>query len=308
MSRFPALLPLLSVDEAQSCTRIHSLAGLLSPNEPLMRTPPFRSPHQTASLEGICGGGIHCRPGEISLAHNGVLFLDEAAEFRTSVLQMLRVPIESGSVTLSRAGRTTIYPAQFQLLMAANPCPCGNFGSENKLCLCSMKSVEQYWRKFSGPLLDRVDIRVNVSECDEKQFIFKSDSQHPCERCCEQENCSECEKIFEENFAGEGEMTTMELRKGVANAVSIQRKRQGKKNARLTPEEILTFCALEKAEQDVLDCAVRTEDFSQRAISSILKVARTIADMEKSGTIQANHLTEAISFRKNGGIVGFLGE
>lgn len=308
MSRFPALLPLLTVEEAQSSTRIHSLAGLLSPNEPLMRTPPFRIPHQTASLEGICGGGTHCRPGEISLAHNGVLFLDEAAEFRSSVLQMLRVPIESGSVTLSRAGRTTIYPAMFQLLMAANPCPCGNFGSENKLCLCSMKSVEQYWRKFSGPLLDRVDIRVNVSESKEEHFVYKSDPCHPCESCCEQENCSTCEKICEENFADEGKMTTMELRKGVANAVYVQRNRQGKKNARLSPEEILTFCVLEKSEQAILDCAIRNEDFSQRAISSILKVARTIADMEKSKKILANHLLEAIAFRKNEGPIGLLCE
>ena len=124
MQRFSSLLPLLTLEEAQSTTRIYSIAGLLSPAEPLVRTPPFRSPHQSSTLEGICGGGTNCRPGEISLAHNGVLFLDEAAEFRTSVLQMLRVPLESGAITLSRAGRSTIFPAKFQLLMATNPCPC----------------------------------------------------------------------------------------------------------------------------------------------------------------------------------------
>lgn len=137
LQRFPSILPLLTLEEAQSVTRIHSLAGLLPPSIPLVRRRDFRMPHQTATIEGMCGGGVNCRPGEISLAHNGVLFLDEAAEFRTSVLQMLRVPLESGCITLSRAGRSTVYPASFQLLMATNPCPCGNFGVPGKICLCS---------------------------------------------------------------------------------------------------------------------------------------------------------------------------
>ena len=141
----PLLTPKLTVDESQSVTRIWSLAGLMKPTEPLVRKTPFRIPHQTASIEGICGGGPNCRPGEISLAHNGVLFLDEAAEFRSSVLQMLRVPLESHTITLSRAGRSTTYPANFQLIMATNPCPCGNYGSKEKICLCSAKSVEMYW-------------------------------------------------------------------------------------------------------------------------------------------------------------------
>ncbi|MCR5725671.1 MAG: YifB family Mg chelatase-like AAA ATPase, partial [Treponema sp.] len=166
LQRFGQLLPLLTPEEAYSVTRIHSLAGLLQPNQPLMRVPPFRQPHQTASIEGICGGGTGCRPGEISLAHNGVLFLDEAAEFRSAVLQMLRVPLETGSITLSRAGRSTVYPARFQLLMATNPCPCGNYGVSGKICLCSARAVEQYWRKFSGPLLDRIEIRIPVSSPD----------------------------------------------------------------------------------------------------------------------------------------------
>ena len=152
----PLLTPKLTVDEAQSVTRVWSLAGLMKPTEPLVRKTPFRIPHQTASIEGICGGGPNCRPGKISLAHNGVLFLDEAAEFRSSVLQMLRVPLESHTITLSRAGRSTTYPANFQLIMATNPCPCGNYGSKERICLCSAKSVEMYWRKFSAPLIDRV--------------------------------------------------------------------------------------------------------------------------------------------------------
>jgi magnesium chelatase family protein len=169
------LVPTLSLNEAQSVTRIWSLAGLIKPSEPLIRIRPFRMPHQTASIEGICGGGPNCRPGEISLAHNGVLFLDEAAEFRSSVLQMLRVPLENKCITLSRAGRSTTYPANFQLLLALNPCPCGNYGSSEKICLCSAKSVDLYWKKLGGPLLDRVPIRLHIdpSEGERKTYSLE---------------------------------------------------------------------------------------------------------------------------------------
>ncbi|MBR4629318.1 MAG: YifB family Mg chelatase-like AAA ATPase [Treponema sp.] len=277
LQRFPNLLPLLTVEEAQSVTRIHSLAGLLSPNQPLMRVAPFRMPHQTASIEGICGGGTSCRPGEISLSHNGVLFLDEAAEFRSSVLQMLRVPLESGCITLSRAGRSTTYPARFQLLMATNPCPCGNYGSPTKICLCSAKSVEQYWRKFSAPLLDRIDIRVNVSSENSER---------------ENENSS----------------STAELRVQIASAVKIQRIR-GKKNAAFTPQDVLEFCEIDKESRGILDEAISKNDFSQRAISGILKLSRTIADMDGSEKICRVHLEEAVSFRSNVGVLElFSGE
>lgn len=155
------LTPSLTEEESKSVRRVYSLAGL--PIRDGNRTyPPFRMPHQTASIGGICGGGPNCRPGEITLAHNGVLFLDEAAEFRSSVLQMLRVPLENKSITLSRAGRTTTYPANFQLLLAMNPCPCGNYGSSQKICLCSAQSVDLYWKKLGGPLLDRVPIRLHI--------------------------------------------------------------------------------------------------------------------------------------------------
>lgn len=155
------LTPSLTEEESMSVKRIYSLAGYGNKDENKVY-PPFRIPHQTASIEGICGGGLNCRPGEITLAHNGVLFLDEAAEFRSSVLQMLRVPLENKSITLSRAGRCTTYPANFQLLLSLNPCPCGNYGSKDKICLCSAKSVELYWKKLSGPLLDRVPIRLHI--------------------------------------------------------------------------------------------------------------------------------------------------
>lgn len=269
IQKFPSILPLLTIEEAQSVTRIWSLAGLIKPSEPLVRYPPFRIPHQTASIEGICGGGVNCRPGEISLAHNGVLFLDEAGEFRSSVLQMLRVPLESGAITLSRAGRNTTYPAQFQLLMAVNPCPCGNFGSKTKICLCSAKSIEQYWKKFSSPLLDRVDLRVFVE--------------------------NETGKESEER---EGFQSTEEIRKGVARAVMIQRKRQGVKNAKLNPQEILDFCKINTECKKILDGASERYGFSPRAIASIIKVARTIADLDDSIKIKPEHIEEAVSYRK----------
>lgn len=168
------LTPSLTEEESKSVKRIYSLAGLPLKDE--NRTyPPFRIPHQTASIEGICGGGSNCRPGEITLAHNGVLFLDEAAEFRSSVLQILRVPLENKTITLSRAGRSTTYPANLQLLLALNPCPCGNYRSKDKICLCSAKSVDMYWQKICRPLLDRVPIRLHIdpSEGERKEYSLE---------------------------------------------------------------------------------------------------------------------------------------
>lgn len=174
MQHMMYLTPSLTEDESKSVKRIYSLAGYGSVGENKVY-PPFRMPHQTASIEGICGGGPNCRPGEITLAHNGVLFLDEAAEFRSSVLQMLRVPLENKTITLSRAGRSTTYPANFQLLLALNPCPCGNYGSSQKICLCSAKSVDLYWKKLGGPLLDRVPIRLHIdpAEGERKEYSLE---------------------------------------------------------------------------------------------------------------------------------------
>lgn len=272
IQKFPGLLPALTIEESQPVTRILSLAGLLPAKQPLVRVPPFRIPHQTATIEGICGGGTLCRPGEISLAHNGVLFLDEAAEFRTSVLQMLRVPLESGKITISRAGRSTVFPAEFQLLMATNPCPCGNFGSETKLCLCSARSIEMYWKKLSAPLLDRIDIRIPVKN------EIESGSENP------------------EN---QEQISTRELRIEIAKAVLTQRKRQGKKNAHLTPEEIAKFCGTEPETQAILTNSAEKFGFSPRATASCLKLARTIADMSGSEKIGASHIKEAVELRKS---------
>lgn len=274
LQKFPALMPLLTPEEAQPVTRIMSLSGMLSPSQPLVRIPPFRMPHQTASIEGMCGGGPNCRPGEISLAHNGVLFLDEAAEFKTSVLQMLRVPLETGKITLARAGRSTVFPADFQLLMAANPCPCGNFGSETKLCLCSSRAIEMYWKKFSAPLLDRIDIRISV----------KNENDMPQ---------SSSQETKTQSF------TTAQLRIGIANAVKRQRQRQSKKNGKLTPSEATFLCKIDDDSRTLLSHAQNRYGFSPRAVASILKVGRTIADMEDSEDILTTHIEEAVQFRKS---------
>lgn len=278
LQKFPALLPLLTKEEAQSVTRIFSLAGLLPQKESLVVNPPFRMPHQTASIEGMCGGGPHCRPGEISLAHNGVLFLDEAAEFRTSVLQMLRVPLENGKVTLARAGRSTIFPANFQLLLATNPCPCGNFGSKTKICLCSERGIELYWKKLSAPLLDRVDIRIYVENENERT----------------EKNADSKTTTSEESRNS----TTNELRLEIARAIKTQRKRQAKKNAKMNPMEVEQFCKLDKESQKFFDNAILRYGFSPRAITSCLKLSRTIADMEGHEEISAKHIKEAVELRK----------
>ena len=252
----PLFSPYITEEESQTVTRVHSLAGLLHPTDDLVHQKPFRMPHQTASIEGICGGGSNCRPGEISLAHNGILFLDEAAEFKTSVIQMLRVPLESHSITLSRAGRSTIYPANFQLIMATNPCPCGNYGNPDKICLCSARSIDQYWRKFSSPLLDRVELRVHVLRDEEETPV---DIEHE--------------------------------RKSIARAIKIQRER-GVYNSRMSPQEVALYCKLGKQTQAFLD-EKEWSGLSPREIQNLLKVARTIADMNGDLNIRIGHLREA---------------
>lgn len=262
----PLLTPKLTVDEAQSVTRIWSLAGLMKPTESLVRKIPFRIPHQTASIEGFCGGGPNCRPGEISLAHNGVLFLDEAAEFRSSVLQMLRVPLESHTITLSRAGRSTSYPANFQLIMATNPCPCGNYGSKERICLCSAKSVEMYWRKFSAPLIDRVGVILNMDDSEEKSSV-----------------------------------DIEELRKHIKTAFEIQRKNPAYNN-NLSPWDLSEKTKLDDEAMNILDSWVIKHDVGTRRESNILKVSLTIANMDGREIISKDDVFEAISYSKTFGL------
>lgn len=254
---FPALTPQLTSEESQSTTRIWSIAGLTKPSNPMIKNIPFRMPHQTASIEGICGGGPTCRPGEMSLAHNGILFLDEAAEFRSSVLQMMRVPLETKSISLSRAGRTTTYPSNFQLVMAANPCPCGNFGSHDKICLCSAKSIDLYWKKFSAPLLDRIEIKQHVER-----------------------NKNDTRKI-----------TVSDMKRHIENAFNIQRKNPNY-NSSLLPDEIAEKCKLDDESKKYFDS--KTINISERSKQNTLKVALTIANMENRLEISLDDLKEAV--------------
>lgn len=275
LQNMPEITPCLLPSEQASVTRIYSLAGLTSIRDyatGYASVRPFRIPHQTASIEGICGGGVSCRPGEITLAHNGTLFLDEAAEFRSSVLQMLRVPLETHQITLSRAGRTTVFPAHFQLAMALNPCPCGNYGSHTKICLCSMKSIDQYWKKVSAPLLDRVEIRVNCSEDEVDPETGKSVTPDV--------------------------LKVKDFRAMVETAWKKQLKRQGKFNTDLTPEDIIRFCALDDKSRDELDKAVLRYGLSSRSRMNIIKVARTLADMAGADNICLDDIKGAIKMNK----------
>lgn len=237
-------MPNLLANEQTSVNRIFSLAGLTKPNQKIIQRP-FRTPHPTASIEGMCGGGPTCKPGEVSLAHNGVLFLKEATEFKTSVLQMLRVPIENRNITLSRAGKSTTYPANFQLVMTTNPCPCGNLESESYVCLCSAQSIRQYWAKFSAPLIDRVVIRYNSDKGITPMFVGYD-----------------------------------ELRKRVKSAVEKQIKRQGKFNQELSAEEVVQYCKLTFNAKNTLDLAVARYNLSPRAKTNIIKLARTVLDLK----------------------------
>lgn len=243
-AKITQFMPNLMAGEQTSVNRIFSIVGLTKPNQKIVSRP-FRMPHPTASIEGMCGGGPNCLPGEISLAHNGVLFLKDATEFKTSVLQMLRVPIETGNITLSRAGKSTTYPADLQLVMTTNPCPCGNLTSGDRVCMCSPQAVKQFWAKFSAPLLDYVSIRYNTDV-----------GVMPM-------------------FAGYNE-----LRKRVKSAVEKQLRRQGKFNQELSTEEVTQYCKLTYNAQNALDLAVARYNISPRAKANIIRLARTVLDLK----------------------------
>lgn len=255
----PYLTPKLTDEENQDVLRINSECGLFVKEN--KNIAPFRMPHTTASIEGMCGGGANLRPGEITVAHNGILFLDEAAEFKSSVLQMLRVPLESHKITLSRAGRCTTYPAHFQLMMASNTCPCGNYGSESGVCLCSEKSIEMYWRKFSAPLLDRVEIKLNVERKDD----VTPDMQL--------------------------------LREQIKKAFEVQRRR-GFYNKDMIPEQLEKYCKVSLTDEQKEDYEKLIQNLSQRQFVNALKVARTIADMNGRFEIYFRDLQKAVELGK----------
>lgn len=270
--RMPSILPDLSFEEALEVSKIHSIAGTLPEGTPLLTTRPFRNPHHTISTAGLSGGGTMPRPGELSLAHNGVLFLDELPEFKREVLEVMRQPLEDGKVTISRVNATLTYPCNMMLIASMNPCKCGYFGDANRECTCTPAQINQYHSRISGPLLDRIDIQVEVANVNYKDL-------------------SSTEK---------GE-TSKEIKERVNCARQIQRERYKEfgiyANSQLTAGMLQEFCRLGDAENDILKMAFDKLGLSARAHSRILKVARTIADLSGEKDITTAHIAEAIQYR-----------
>ncbi len=271
--RLPTILPDLSIDEALETTKIHSVAGLLSRSTPLLAIRPYRSPHHTISDAGLTGGGSYPRPGEVSLSHHGVLFLDELPEFNKNVLENLRQPLEDGKVTISRAAMSLSYPARFMLAVALNPCPCGYFTDSHHKCTCSPVQIQRYMSKISGPLLDRIDIHAEVPALTYEELS---------------------EKKYGQNSA--------DLRKQVDFARSIQTERFCRDknifcNAHMESRHIRKYCNLDESSLTMLKNAIEKLGFSARAYDRILKVSRTAADLDNSEQIRSHHLAEAIQYR-----------
>ncbi|HXB39822.1 MAG TPA: YifB family Mg chelatase-like AAA ATPase [Bacteroidia bacterium] len=271
--RLPSILPPLSLDEALETTKIHSVAGRLGKQTGLITQRPFRNPHHTISDVALVGGGANPQPGEISMAHNGVLFLDELPEFKRTVLEVMRQPMEDRNVTISRAKFSVEYPASFMLVASMNPCPCGYYNHPEKDCVCAPGVVQKYLNKISGPLLDRIDIHIEVTPVP---FGELSRVQHS-----EKSN---------------------EIRERVIKAREIQRKRFEKfegvySNSQMSTKMLQTFCDLDDACKTLLKNAMERLGLSARAYDRILKVSRTIADLEASENILPNHIAEAIQYR-----------
>jgi magnesium chelatase family protein len=270
--RLPTILPPLTTDESLETTRIYSAVGKLGQGESLLSTRPFRSPHHTISDAGMVGGGTIPQPGEISLSHHGVLFLDELPEFNRRSLESLRQPLEEGRVTISRAAHSTTFPADFVLIAAMNPCPCGFLGDPKHVCKCAPIQVEKYMARISGPLLDRIDLHIEVPP------VPFEDLSKPVE--------------------GTGSNS---MREQVHRARQIQLERFGrgasKLNGRMTSKQIRTHCKLDDAGQQTLKEAMEALGLSARAHDRILRVSRTIADLAESAAITQDHVAEAIGYR-----------
>ena len=269
--RIPSILADLTFEEALDVTKIHSVSGILDNNIGIVTTRPFRSPHHTISQTSMIGGGINPKPGEISLAHNGVLFLDELPEFERSTLEVLRGPLEDKYVTISRLYSKVEYPANFMLIASMNPCPCGYFGSTEKQCNCTPKSIEKYLNKISGPLLDRIDLHVEVKPVEYKKL--NNDTPEPSEKIKQRVN--KARRIQYLRYKGE-------------NIYS---------NAELTPKMIEKYCIINENSKKILEKAFNKLGLSARAYSRILKVARTIADLDEKPNIEEQHILEAIQYR-----------
>jgi len=270
---FAGILPPLELSEAIELTKIYSISGLLEKNQPLIVNRPFRSPHHSASAVGIIGGGTNPKPGEISLAHRGVLFLDEVVEFPRAVLEVMRQPLEDGVVTISRAQISIKYPADFLLLAAMNPCPCGYYGDSQKNCVCNDFQVQRYWSRLSGPLLDRIDIQIEVPRLREAELLNHTPSGESSEII--RERVIKAQKIQVERFKNEGIVS----------------------NSQMTPKLVKKYCKLDSDSENLLRNAITKLNLSGRAYDRILKLSRTIADMDSKEQIGVNHIAEAVQYR-----------
>jgi magnesium chelatase family protein len=268
----PSILPPLSFEEALEVTKIYSISGLLQ-GKSILKVRPFRSPHHTTSHVGLVGGSANPKPGEISLAHRGVLFLDEFPEFSRSVLEALRQPMEDGVVSISRARERVSFPSRFMLVAAANPCPCGFFGDATKVCTCSAGQVLKYQKKLSGPLLDRIDIHIDVPAV-------------------------KVEKLVEDNDPVEDSSV---VRQRVVKAQMFQKKRfEGRKtimNSEMTTKDVKEVLGITDEAKDIIKNAMKTLSLSARSFNKVLKVSRTIADLEGSNQILSQHILEALQYR-----------
>ncbi|TVR04805.1 MAG: ATP-binding protein [Phormidium sp. GEM2.Bin31] len=270
--RLPGILPPLTLPEALDVTQIHSVAGLLRDRGQLVSQRPFRSPHHSASGPSLVGGGSYPKPGEISLAHRGVLFLDELTEFKRDVLEFLRQPLEDGRVTISRTRQSVEFPARFTLVASTNPCPCGYYGDPIQPCTCSPRQREQYWAKLSGPLMDRIDLQVVVNRLKPQEIL---------------------------------QQKLGEASQSVRSRVKIGRQQASQRfqdepircNAEMQSHHLRRWCHLDDASQGLLEAAIRQLGLSARGTDRILKVARTIADLAQDEQIQASHIAEAIQYR-----------
>ena len=270
--RIPSILPDLIFEEALEITKIHSIAGLLSKDVPILLTRPFRSPHHTVTINSLIGGGNIPKPGEISLAHYGVLFLDELPEFNKNTLEVLRGPLEDREVTISRVNASLTYPCNFMFVASMNPCPCGFYGSIDKECTCTPEAIARYMGKISGPLLDRIDIQIEVTP------------------------------VKYQKIASDERIETSEtIKQRVDNARKIQLERYKEhgifSNSELTPSLSNIYCKLDLKSKEIVQNAFERLGLSARGYERILKVARTIADLDEKENIEAKHIAEAIQYR-----------
>ena len=271
--RIPTIMPAMSLEEAIDTTKIHSIAGLLNGTTSFVSTRPFRSPHHTISDIGLLGGGTFPNPGEVSVAHNGVLFLDELPEFKRSTLEVMRQPVEDGKVTVSRAAGSVTFPSEFMLVAAMNPCPCGYFADLKRECRCSPVQVQRYRQRISGPLLDRIDLHIEVPAVEYRDVS----SNRPEESSkAIRERVSAARRRQHERFSNNGKTTC---------------------NARMTAKQLKQYCRLTDDCNELIRIAMSDLNLSARAYDRILKVSRTIADLESSDEIAAEHVSEAIQYR-----------